>query len=322
MKKVLTVLIAISVAFSLCAIPNSYSESMGLASISMTDTDVLTFVNPAQTFFYDNSHAFEIGISGSDNLGKGLYSDPEFDLVGVFAARRIAVGFSTAITTDQSSPLHYSIQKDFNLDISAALGTDNFAIGAGVTVGSSKIRSEIETLSKNKGFNLTKDAFFEEFRRLSDSQFVSIRAGLDYRYKNFSFGFVLNDIVTNSEANMKELLKQWGKGMNAGISWQSDKFSDRGRVKPLVFSAGVEGISILSSDASLNVGLDATLQLMRDYTVSVRTGFNTQFNDFSKASQVVSVGARINIVDCSVSVILPYEKTDDLFVKANVTVLI
>ena len=99
MKKILCIALVLSVAFSLCAITNSYAQSMGLTSMAMTDTDVVSFVNPAQTYFYDNSHALQIGVSASDNPGHGLYSDPSVNLTAVFSAKRIALGFSSDVYT-------------------------------------------------------------------------------------------------------------------------------------------------------------------------------------------------------------------------------
>lgn len=322
MKKTVCILLTVLSVCSLFAIANPYTESMGLASIAMMDTDVATFVNPAQTYFYDNSHPLEISLTGSDNWGKGTFSDPKINLSAIFAAKRIAIGFSTGVVTDQKSPINYSIQKDFNLDLSVALGIKNFGVGLGVSAGSSKIRSELDALNKKKAFSFTKDAFFEEFRRLSGSEFVSVRVGADYKFKEFSIGFVLNDLFANGDSDVKSVLSRWAKGTDIGIAWQQDKFSARGRLKPLAFSAGVEALSVLSSDAQLNAGAQATLQLLRNYTISVRTGLSAPFKNVKNGYQILTVGAKISLVDCSLSFLFPYDGSKGLVAKANVTVSI
>lgn len=319
MKKLICLLTVFISFLPLFALENPYAQSMGLTSLAMTDSEIASFVNPAQTYFFDNSHSFEFTLRSSDNWGKGMLSNPGFDINGVFAAKRISVGFSSRLNSVPIAANTYNITNESELDVTAAYGFKFFSAGVGVTAGSTKVRKNLDIRHDRRLFDLIKNSFFEEFNRIKDSEYITVRAGVQFKFKQLSIGAVVNNLVDGSESNAPA----WGERVNLGFFWQQDKFAERGQLKPFVLSAGVEFLKMASSKCELRAGFDATIQLVRDYTISVRAGLAAPIAHFSKGNQIISVGAKLKMIDCSFSLIFPYEKNNkDFYARANLTVLI
>lgn len=317
MKKLLTILLSVFICFSVFAVENQYASSMSLRSIAMTDTDEASFVNPAQAYFYDDTNSLRIGVSASDNWAKGFYSEPAFDFSAIFVARQISIGFSSDITSIPVEKEQYSVYKDFSLDVNIATGYKFFGAGLGVTLGSSRVRSELDIPKNRRFFELSKNTFFEQYRRVGGSEFASVKAGIQFDLREVSFGMVLNDLYTNEDNGIEDAVSHWGRGLDFGVFWQEEKFAERGRLKPLVFSAGAEVNSLFSNEGTYAIGAEATVQLASDYTLSIRTGFSAPFKDVSQGRQVITVGAKVRFVDAFLSIIFPYGIKDEFTFKAG-----
>lgn len=290
-KKFLCLLFVVLVSCSLFAYSfdsDIRHESMSLTGIADASSASSFFRNPAGLYLYDKASELVI----ATGISEGTYLKTEFT--------GGKVSFSLNINNFMKN--ENDLQRDFVFNANAAAGVGYFGFGMGIVGGSSMEQVNISgSLYEN---------LFTKYTRMEESQFVSIRSGVVYRYGNFTFGFLADNILSYSGNAQHLSLDKAFDYVSGGIYWAQDKYAKRGRLNEFVFSAGAEFRNMFNGKTrNIGVGGEAMLQLTNNYSASLRGGISIPLNHNDKVEFTTGVGARLDRFDIGAYVIIAEKST-------------
>lgn len=292
------------------------TRAMGGISPSGTGNSITFFQNPAGVYFYNQTQKFVLQTTFFDTHGSDdfiFFEQPEINIKGLFIGSRIALGlgadsYASDLNIISSELRNYTNFRRFDIALSAAYGYKNFAIGGTVYGGSYSHKPNVE-IEKDKAFShLISKAFFAEHTRVVNSEFVDIRFGMMCKLDSMSIS-VKSDKTLSYTGSQKDLsFKDALDTTCFGIYFNRDRYRRRGRLNNWVFTAGVEGNNVFDKDsAQFCAGAEVGLQLSRDYTVSLRFGYNSMMKNMDDGSVTFGVGSRLGKIDIGLMCEMPMD---------------
>lgn len=286
MKKLVIVILIACLSVSLFALSGNVKQrAMSLIGIADCSNDANNFFNPASIYVYNQASKFAFSTS--------FFTNPDVYFSTEFINKRISLLIDIALKNSEEN-----ILRDVNLEFNAAVGYKNLGFGIGFYGGS--------TMYQQKTKNAVAYALFGKYKRVEESEFLNVKAGAVYKLNDFTFGITADKILTYSGIDKQLTAKNAINNISFGAYWAQQKYAKRGRLNNWVFNTGIEATNVFSNeDRAVRAGLDATLQLNKDYSISLRGGAKYFLIDNGPLIVSAGVGTRLDIVDIGACILLP-----------------
>lgn len=256
------------------------------------------FENPARLFFFNQAKTLGVdmhfGLSPELSENDPFFSSPYMGLKAEFTSKYAQAGFTVDFSFSDRNPqeeaVYYNIYNDVAFNVGAAYGYKAVGFGFQVEAGS-KLQRLNCAISREHAFqDFFTQALFAEYDRVSGSETVNLKFGLGVEVEPVSFYILSPSAMTYHDNSTHFDLEEIYRGLKFGLYYTGDRFGIRGRLKPVVFDAGISVSSAFDeTDRSLEVAGAVTLQLSRDRNISLRGSYcGPLFN--SSAQRLVFAG--------------------------------
>lgn len=285
----------------------------GLSSAYSSDAEDF-FRNPASIFFYNEKNKFVLSTGFSDIhtfTGEPLVYRPSTYLNTAFIGKRLvlAISVDNTIRSDldfESGESSFDIIRSATIDIGATAGMDNFAFGVGLSAGSEMEQTQITLKQDRLLLDLMYDSLVGRYSRVEDSEFANVNFGFRYNIGQFNFGITADEVLSFRGSESELSFKHAAEKISAGIHWSQDKYYGRGRLKNWVFCAGAELKNIFDKpNRTLCTGAEVSLQLISDYSISLRTGIEARLDYMNDMKQTIGLGVRLGMFDIGIMTRFP-----------------
>lgn len=256
------------------------------------------FENPARLFFFNQAKTLGVdmrfGLSPDLSNNEPFLSSPYLGLKAEFTSKYAQAGFSVDFTFTDRNPqeeaVYYNIYNNVAFNVGAAYGYKAVGFGFQVEAGS-KLQRLNCSISREHAFqDFFTQALFAEYDRVSGSESVNLKFGVGVELEPVSF-YILSPSAMSYHDNTTHFdLEEIYRGLKLGLYYTGDRFGIRGRLKPVVFDAGLSVSSAFDkTDRSLEIAGAVTLQLSRDRNISLRGSYCGPLFD-SSAQKLFFVG--------------------------------
>lgn len=268
-------------------------SAMGGIGVAVTGRNVKSYPNPASLFFDEQDFTFAFRLDTSDTFGvSSLPYLPASGFNSFFCADMIS--FSLAVLFDSANPRvtgNVDIYQTTSIDIDLTIGYGYISAGLGITGGSVRQRVDVPVDSYPEVAN---QCLLTKFDRVVNSEFIRVSAGIMLSYSQFSFGLLLDNILdksgTRTTFNSQTLFGE----TCIGIYYSRPEYSKRGKMNYFVWSAGADICNLFQKEErSLNAGAELTFRFVRDFNVSLRSGYSARFNDFEEGTWTFGVASLV-----------------------------
>ena len=272
-------LVVLSGAFS-SSLPSDFRlMSMGNANATGNGDCGIVFNNPASLYFHNSSDFLTVHTSLSDSHQSGegwnLPFIPGGDFHARFAGKFLSftgsiMTQSYSIRTDVDGQKYYGSLRSFSADISATAGwKDIIAAGIGLNAGLSADRDGFVVKDGSRLTDFLLNMVAGEYSRIDDSEFATVRAGVQVLLGGFRIGILAPRVYTYEDRKTAFS----ADGLSAGISYEGSRYYGRARLNTLVVSALAEIHDIANEYRTLHVGGEITLNITSSNNVSLRAGY-------------------------------------------------
>lgn len=301
-------------------------ESMGFTGASVSGNTGSNFRNPASLFFHDGSDSFtfDFGIRDTYYESKDVPFPflPGGDLRARYAGSNVSVGISLETILEdreesENGGRYYDSDHVLDVDACFAVGWKYFSAGLGISASSIWSRDNLFIKDDNRIIDLFLNMVAENYTRVNGSESVNIRMGFQGNYENYTFGFLMPSVfsyfLSKIHFNMLDMLKE----SQVGLSYRGNRYSGRARLQSLVLDGAVEVHNIGYEERTLNAGFEVTLQIMSDYTVSLRAGYEAPF--ISLGEGIVTVGLGSLLRNVNINILSEWKIGDYRYIRYGLT---
>lgn len=328
--------------FALDVKSNGRNAAMGGLDNPSGVDDMIGFGNPASIYFYEGKKKLIIQTSLHEqhSTDSSFYLEkPELFFKLQAIGKYVAVSadadtYMDVFTLTDDDKRNYTSFRRFDLDLNFAYGISNFvAIGAGIQVGSSLKKTDIIIDSEEDIKSFLTDGFLAQHTREINSEYADISLGMIFKKKGITFA-VKSDKMLSYEAEKGNQISfdKALETLGCGLYFDQGRYTNRGRLRNWVLSAGLECCNLGTRDEILiKMGAEGLLQLSRNYGMSLRLGYFSSYNRLRDTIVPVGlydthytagIGLKIGILDIALSCAVPVEVTrgEDGAVKAGIDI--
>ena len=301
-------------------------DSMGFTGASVSGNRGSNFRNPASLFFHDGSDSFTFDFGFWDTYNDSIDVPfpflPGGDLRARYAGTNVSVGVVLETMLEdrdesENGGRYYNSDHVLTVDACFAVGWKYFSAGLGISAGAVWSRDNLFIKDDNRFIDLFLNMVAENYTRISGYESVNIRTGFQVNYENYTFGFLMPSVFRyfSSEIyfNFLDMLKQ----SHLGFSYRGNRYAGRARLQTLVLDGAVEVHNIGYETRTLNAGVELTLQIMSDHSVSLRAGYEAPFTDLGNA--IITVGLGSVLRNVNINIISEWNIGDYRYIKYGVT---
>lgn len=331
MKKIICLLLISVSLFSVSASGFvARSSSMGNIGLNVSSQQVNAFYNPASVYFYEKQNKFNLNFSIDDSFrgAPGLsFEKPDMSFSGVFASNYMSLLFDLEYRAERTDTALYDMDKEVVLGLNATAGAGDFAAGIGFYFHSLREKNNVSIDESRTFIDLLEKGIFNEFAKEGMVSSVNVKAGMGYMADIWSASILMDDFIDSRKGsgvfNFERILNSFG----LGVGFNSSPYTSRGRLNNLVFGSEFEFWNIFSTNSSMHAGLELTVQLVRNKTISLRGGVELPFFNAGNGVSTFGIGCRLGDVDFNALVDIPFvmyadSAKTDVTLKMDITVLI
>ncbi len=283
--------------------------SMGFTGASVSGNTGSYFRNPASLFFHDQEDAFTFSFGLWDTYLEANHAPfpflPGGDIRARYAGNNVSVGLVLETMLEDRNRMEdggrfYNSDHILNVDACFSIGWKYFSAGLGISAGYIWSRDNIFIKDSSRFQYLNETTTAEIYTRLNGSENVNIRAGLQANYENYTLGILFPSVFGYYGSEIHFDLLDTLKGTDLGISYKGNRYSGRARLRALVLDGAVEVHNVGNPGRTLAGGAELTLQIMADYTVSLRMGYEAPMNDLLDGTFTAGAGALLRKVNINI----------------------
>ena len=311
MRKKTVVLIALLLFVSLLTLgasdgSDARGDSMGFTGASVSGNRGSYFRNPASLFFHDPEDAFTFSFGIWDTYIESNHAPfpflPGGDMRARYAGNNVSVGLVLETKLEDRNRYEdggrfYNSDHVLDVDACFSIGWKYFSAGLGISAGSVWSRDNILVKDSSRFSDLLLNMIAEKYTRLNGSENANIRAGVQVNYENYTLGILFPSVFGYYSSEIHFDLLNTLKGTHLGISYKGNRYSGRARLRALVLDGAVELHNVGNPQRTLCGGAELTLQIMADYTVSLRLGYEAPMNDLPDGTVTAGAGALLRNVN-------------------------
>ena len=285
MKKLfLTLVLVLLVLSGIFALPSDFRlRAMGNANATGNGDCGIVFNNPASLYFHNSSDFLTVHSSLYDRHESGEDNAFPFLPGGDFHARFAGkfLSFTGSIMTQSYHDLNYDSLRTFSADVSATAGwNDIIAGGIGLNAGFISVREGFKVNDNSRLMDFLMNMVAGEYTRIDDSEFATVRAGVQISVGNFRIGVMAPFVYTY----LKDSGVFSAEGLSAGISYEGSKYYGRARLNKFVVSVLAEIHDMVGDSKSLHVGGELTLNMTPANNFSLRAGYECYLKNASNGT--------------------------------------
>lgn len=303
-------------------------SAMGDVGVGVSGANMQSYPNPASVFF--NKSEFTFGFRGmvSDTLGVGRIPYlPNSDLNLMFVADLITMGidvsFESVNPNEKEDGHRVDLIQQTTLNVNLGAGYRFFSVGVGITGGSLRQRLDVPM---GLLWDFPIQSVFAPFDRVFNSEFIQVDAGMMFKFGQFSFGVLLDDVLDNSGA---QTTITWGSlffGTKVGLYWTREEYSSRGKANSFLYSFAFDADidyarDYRKFDIFLKGGAELTYRLVRDFSISLRGGYKAMLDEIQDGIVTAGVGLSIRKLEFALNADIPLEQSAHMSLCAYMTML-
>lgn len=316
--------------FTLGASSSGYDyrgNSMGFTGASVSGNTGSYFRNPASLFFHDQEDVFTFSFGLWDTYLESNSAPfpflPGGDMRARYAGNNVAVSFVLETLLEDRHRMENGVRfynSDHVLDVDAcfSIGWKYFSAGLGISAGYIWSRDNIFIKDSNRLQDLILNMIAENYTRLNGSENANIRAGVQANYENYTLGVLFPSVFGYYGSEIHFDMLESFRATDLGISYRGNRYSGRARLRALVLDGAVEVHNVGNSLRTLAGGAELTLQIMADYTVSLRMGYEALFTDLLDGTFTAGIGALLRNVN--INILSEWGIGEDKRIKYGLTV--
>ncbi len=302
-------------------------DSMGYTGASVSGNRASNFRNPASLFFNDGRDSFTFDFGGWDTYkeykGAPFPFLPGGDLRLRYAGNNVSVGLVLETMLEdrneyENGGRYYNSNHILTVDACFSIGWKYFSAGLGISAGSIWARDNLFIKDSNRFVDLFLNMVAENYTRLNGSESVNIRMGVQANYENYTFGFLLPSVFSYFSSEIYFDMLDMLKGSQVGLSYRGNRYSGRARLQTLVIDGAVEVHNLGFNGRTLNAGAELTLQIMSDYSVSLRGGYEAPLNDLANGLITLGLGGFLRSVN--INIFCDWKLKEYKYIKYGLTV--
>ncbi|MCF0261789.1 MAG: hypothetical protein HUK23_02630 [Sphaerochaetaceae bacterium] len=276
-------------------------ETMGGIGVAVTGRNVKSYPNPASLFFDDQDFSFVLRTQTAEILGySSLPALPQLNFGGFFCADMVSFSLDVNFDCDnRRSTRHDDVYRTTSIGLDLCAGYGNISAGLGISGGSLQQRIDVPLESY---FDLVNQFFLTPYDRVVKSEYFQVNLGLMYKKNAFSFGLLLDNILDKVGLDTTLTWESVFSETRFGFYYARDEYSKRGKMNNYVFSAGADINNVFSQEnRSLNVGAEATFRFVRDFSMSVRSGYSAELNEIKNGVLTIGFGSQLRQIEISLA---------------------
>ncbi len=284
-------------------------NSMGFTGASVSGNTGSYFRNPASLFFHDQEDAFTFSFGLWDTYlesnGAPFPFLPGGDMRARYAGNNVSVSLVLETLLEDRNRMEdggrfYNSDHVLDVDACFSVGWKYFSAGLGISAGYIWSRDNVFVKDSNRIQDLFLNMVAENYTRLIGSENANIRAGVQANYENYTLGILFPSVFGYYGSEIHFDLLDTVKGTDLGLSYRGNRYSGRARLRALVLDGAVEVHNVGNSRRTLAGGAELTLQIMADYTVSIRMGYEAPFTDLLGGTFTAGLGALLRNVNINI----------------------
>ncbi len=297
------------------------NQAMGGAGVALADHPISFYMNPASLYFQEEG-LFHISGSHGDSIEPLAFKNnepvpllqaPLTSFGAIFSSRFLALSLDLQYSLSQRDVLSsldsagYIALNASIIQLNAAYGWRNISLGFFARGGNVLKRTNINISRDSPIIDYFKQTYFEQYRDYED-QFFSTGAGFLITYQWISMGFVTQSLFEMDYPSNELVLDAAAvfDNLAIGIAFSTPTYSVNNELNLMALSL-VMDVSNIGNDVQrfLSFGAELNIQLLPEYTVSLRAGYREPRQDIAsiftlngyKGLTTYGFGARINQIE-------------------------
>ncbi|NCB01043.1 MAG: hypothetical protein EOM67_02615 [Spirochaetia bacterium] len=331
-KKIITlfIILIITIATPLFSQlkPSLRYQAMGEAGVALADTPSSFQINPASLYVQD-APLFSFNMVAQEAIVDRSTlnaTDPiptmqhpitliEFLFASRYSALLVGFGFDLTDRAILGESLTYTSYNDSFIQLNVAYGFSAFSIGLYARSGS-RMKRPLITIDKNSAIlDYIAQVYLNRYAPSNEGQLFNTGLGLLISYPFISLGLLTDSLFTLDE-DTSELVLDFTtllQNTKVGLAFHSNEFDVNNELNRFVFTSAFDITHLLDDDLrSLHMGFELKLQLLKDLTIALQTGYkenrglpNTLFGFDWDGTTSYGLGAQINSLFVDISLLVP-----------------
>ncbi|MGP1508268.1 MAG: hypothetical protein ACTTJW_05260 [Sphaerochaeta sp.] len=306
MKKAVLSILIFTIAVSAAAAKDPRLSAMGNIGIGVSGTNMQSYPNPAAVYFDKNDFTFAIRGNLEDTAGaETLPYKPGAGLNILFVAEMITMGIDVSLYSNlREEKGHADLYQASSLNLNFSAGYENFSAGFGISGGSVQHRLDVPMTSVS---DFIMQTLLAQYERVVNSEFIQVNAGFMFKYRQFSVGVLLDNILDKNGSDTVLMLKNMFSETGIGVYWSRDEYSSRGRMNNFVYSFAAEMNYLFDYyRRSVSAGTELKFRFVRDSSISLRLGYSAKLVDIKGGTLTAGIGLTYRKFEAAFNLEKPY----------------